>query len=140
MRCTTGEPTGKPYHRAIFLGGIMNLKFTKHGLFYDCFDDDALIMNLIFGYKIRSGKLGFPEKVKNKVINVLEGKKINYFFDEETNKDFKNLNRYEKYLYKAKNILEVEYKILEIKEKMKNMNDKELDSFINYIERYFDER
>ena len=97
-------------------------------------------MNLIFGYKIKNKKLGFPVNAKNKVINVLEGKKINYFFSEEENKDFKNKNNYEKYLYKAKNIFETEYKLDEIKEKMRKMNDKELDNFIFYMESYFNER
>lgn len=118
----------------------MTLKFFKNGFFYECFDDDAIIMELLFGYKNEGNKIGFPEKSKNKVINVLKEKKINYFFNEEEKEDFKNLNKYEKYLYKAKNILEAEYKLDEIKEKMQKMSNKELDNFIMYIEDYFNER
>ena len=63
MRCTTGEPTGKPYHRAN--GGNM-LKFKSNGLFYECTGKDAFIMDLLFGYKIHKEKVSFPVKIKIK--------------------------------------------------------------------------
>ena len=49
----------------------------KVGGFYQTFDDDALIISYLFNYKIKSYRCGFPINVLNKVINVLEEKKIN---------------------------------------------------------------
>ena len=43
----------------------------KEGLFYSVFDDDALIFNYLFGYKIINNRCGFPENAFNKVVNIL---------------------------------------------------------------------
>ena len=43
----------------------------KMGLFYQVFDDDALILHFLLNYKIIDSKVGFPSNALNKVINVL---------------------------------------------------------------------
>ena len=47
--------------------------------FYNVYEIDAYIFNLLFGYKIiDNNKVGFPDSVYNKIINVLESNHINY--------------------------------------------------------------
>ena len=54
----------------------------KSGSFYVSFNEDAIILNKIFGYKIVSLKnnikVGFPINLRDKNINILENKKINW--------------------------------------------------------------
>ena len=45
------------------------LLFIKSGMFYNAFDEDANIINLIFEYKISNNKIGFPVNNINKVMN-----------------------------------------------------------------------
>ena len=48
----------------------------KMGLFYQVFDDDALILHYLLDYKVIDRKVGFPNNAINKVINILEAKKL----------------------------------------------------------------
>lgn len=51
----------------------------KRGNFYNIYNDNAIIFNFLFGYKISiEGKAGFPESAFTKVINNLDDKKIDY--------------------------------------------------------------
>lgn len=80
------------------------LIFIKSGLFYYTFDEDSLIMNYIFGYKIINGKVGFPVKnmeykIKRKLETfgisyvVLDGNEVSSFALDE--------NSYVRYLEEA---------------------------------------
>ena len=82
----------------------------KMGLFYNVFDDDALILHYLLHYKIIDNKVGFPSNAINKVINSLEEKNISYKIlnDSQDNKDFKDLNKYDFYLAKAKDAIVVQ--------------------------------
>lgn len=48
------------------------------GNFCTIYGDDANIISSLFGYKILNNKVGFPESVLNKIINILEDNKISY--------------------------------------------------------------
>ena len=48
----------------------------KMGLFYQVFDDDAFILHYLLDYKVIDRKVGFPSNAINKVINILEAKKL----------------------------------------------------------------
>lgn len=117
----------------------MNLKFESNGLFYNCYSNDAIIMHLLFGYKLNKGKVSFPVKYKNKIITTLERKKINYNFDDLEKKEF-NVNNYNKYYNKASIMLNINIELDFIKSKLLKMNNEELDLFIKHIKRFFDER
>ena len=74
--------------------------------FYNVYEIDAYIFNLLFGYKIMdNNKVGFPDSVYNKIINTLEDNTINYnvIFRDKNNiiKDFKNRNNYLKFKDRA---------------------------------------
>ena len=79
----------------------LSLIFIKSGLFYYTFDEDSLIMNYIFYYKIIDGKVGFPVKnIKNKVFNKLDNLNISYVIldGDEVKMNMFNDNEYVKYL------------------------------------------
>lgn len=113
----------------------------KVGLFYNAFDDDAIILNYLLDYKIINGRCGFPENAVNKVINILEDKKINYLImeEEEKKQNFKNINQYSKYLAKAKDKLTLVNLIEEIKKKLIKMNEGQLFELLNKFKELIDE-
>lgn len=86
------------------------------GKFYNVYDEDAFILNLLFWYKVLDNKKAeFPENAKNKVINELEQRKISYqIITKESNpvyRNYKNLNTYEEYRLKAHNNLDTKQKL-----------------------------
>lgn len=93
------------------------LLFIKSGMFYNAFDEDANIINLIFEYKISNNKIGFPVNNINKVMYKLDEIEINYivynFDDSSIFKKFNN-NSYNYYhnIYKKKEYDEKSKKIL----------------------------
>ena len=72
------------------------------GKFYQAYEDDAYVIHAIMGYKVSNGKIGFPTSSIGKVQNKLDEYKINYQIIEKDSiidsKDFKNSNKYDKYL------------------------------------------
>lgn len=56
-----------------------NIVIRKNGGFYYVFDDDAIIISYLTGYKISSGRCGFPLNSLSKVTNLLEENMINYY-------------------------------------------------------------
>ena len=76
------------------------------GIFYEIFDRDALIMNKIFNYKIKTisntFKVGFHIKNLDKVINIIKDNHINYIIidnDNIINKHEDNNNTYNNYSF-----------------------------------------
>ena len=76
------------------------------GIFYEIFDRDALIMNKIFNYKIKTisntFKVGFHIKNLDKVSNIIKDNHINYIIidnDNIINKHEDNNNTYNNYSF-----------------------------------------
>ena len=74
-----------------------SLVLVKNGSFYTTFNDDAYILNYLFGYKIvNNEKVGFPTSNITKVIDKLTTEKINYYLDNlvvfNPNNYYNNLN------------------------------------------------
>ena len=78
----------------------------KSGGFYYAFDDDAIIISYLTGYKVSGDRCGFPLNSLSKVTNLLEDNSINYIVREKMEdvdrKDFKKNNKYDKILDKEK--------------------------------------
>ena len=112
------------------------LTIRKNALFYDVYDDDAIILNYLLGYKNINGRVGFPINAISKVTNILEDKKINYKIigEQEEVKDFKNLNQYLNILAKAANKIEVNNKINKILDKLKTFDEGSLYEILDKIE------
>lgn len=82
----------------------------KSGSFYTCLNDDAIVMNNIFNYKINEStnfvKIGFPINSLNKVLNKLDNLSINYLVIDKDiiNKQKNKQNNYFKFIAKNYNI------------------------------------
>ncbi len=112
------------------------LTLRKNALFYEVYDDDAVILNYLLGYKNIKGRVGFPINAFSKVINILEDKKINYKIidEQEEVKDFKNLNQYLNILAKASDKVEVNNKINKILDKLKTFDEGTLYEILEKVE------
>lgn len=113
----------------------------KVGGFYQSFDEDALIISYLFGYKVINSRCGFPINAINKVLEKLEEKTINYTLkqEEEQTKDFKRKNNYIKYLEKSKAKENVSSRIRSIISKLENLDKKKLEDILVSIEGLMDE-
>lgn len=116
----------------------------KAGGFYYAFDDDAIIINYLTGYKVSGDRCGFPLNSLSKVTNLLEDNSINYIvrekMDEVDRKDFKKNNKYDKILDKGKKKFSINYRINNIMDKLNELSYDELDELLDVIEVYIDER
>ena len=77
----------------------------KCGSFYETLGNDALIINKLFGYKVKklsnTFKAGFPCSNIDKITNMLDNKKINYIVVDENSsrkRTIKN-NKYIEYIF-----------------------------------------
>ena len=86
----------------------------RMGGFFHAYSKDAYILSYLFGYKMQDlgnnvYECGFPINSLPKIMAKLENNKINYVvidrrnnYDVEDKTNYKNLNRYEKFVEKAK--------------------------------------
>lgn len=107
----------------------------KSGGFYMCFDNDAIILSYLFGYKIVNGRVGFPISALNKVLNGLENNFISFINLDDGNKiSFGKKNSYRYYLDKGKKKIDIDYRINSIMEKIGSWDEEKLLGFIDMIE------
>lgn len=116
----------------------------RSGGFYYVFDDDAMIISYLTGYKVSGERCGFPLNSLSKVTNLLEDNSINYIvkenMEEIESKNFKKNNKYSKILDKGKKKFSIDYRINNIMEKLNELSYDELDELLGVIEVYIDER
>jgi DNA mismatch repair ATPase MutS len=113
--------------------------FIKSGNFYEVFDKDSLILNKIFGYKVKriqdNIKVGFPVNKLQNILNLLNN--INYIIvDKENIKEKKyEDNRYSEYKFNMNNILINSIRIDRInKYLLDRLLDGNINSLLNNIE------
>lgn len=115
----------------------------RNGGFYYAFDNDALVISYLTGYKVSSGRCGFPLNSLNKVTNLLEESKVNYIVKENMkeieSKNYKKNNKYNKVLDKGKKKYNIDYKINSIIEKLNNLSYDKLEELLEIIEEYTNE-
>ena len=76
----------------------------KSGSFYECLNDDAIVMNNLFGYKIKKlrkyNRVGFPLSTLVKVTGELTKKEVNFVIvsDGEIKNEKLNHNKYNDYV------------------------------------------
>jgi hypothetical protein len=112
---------------------MKKIEIRKLGVFYNAFDDNAKILNYLFGYQIKDNRCGFPLNALTKVINTLEEKKISYEVLGECNKDFKNLNAYNKYLEKAQDKLDINNRLNNM---LRKLNDLDKDNLYVLLDKF----
>lgn len=76
------------------------VEIIKNGIFYQAFNDDSLIVNYLFGYKIINNKCGFPLKNIDYVVSQLKKNHINFRYDDIFVK-YRD-NKYHQFISKAK--------------------------------------
>ena len=118
----------------------MQITIRKHGWFYHVFDDDCYILYYLFDYKIINRKTGFPLNSLNKVINKLTDLSISYEVIEECKRDFKKLNKYNKYLKLGISKYDKDNKYLSIYSKLDSLDDTDLDKILEYIDGIINEK
>lgn len=112
------------------------------GKFINVFDEDAIIISYLLNYKLVNDKVGFPMNALNKVVNTLEENKISYEVkgEEKIEKDFKNNNKYNSILNKAKEIVVLRKRYIDIKTYFDDLTVEQLERIISYIEEVINER
>lgn len=116
--------------------------YETNKMFYNVYEIDAYIFNILFGYKILDNKkVGFPSSIYNKVINVLDNNHINYnvIYKNKGNiiRDFKKINNYSKYESLAYEKMDIDSKVNMIIEKINNCNSYQLDKIVYIIYEFF---
>lgn len=122
----------------------------KVGNFYYCYGRDSYIISYLFKYKINilshnMYSCSFPQNALNKVIAILEDKKINYVILDRRNNyeiieksDNRNLNRYDEFYETGKKKKVTQMRIEKIYSYLlENVEDREL---IEGIEKVIHER
>ena len=115
------------------------LIFIKVGNFYEVFDKDSLILNKLFGYKIKrikdNIKVGFPISRLDYILKLIGN--INYVVIDNTivkKKKFKN-NKYKDYNYDMNSIILNSIKIDRIYEELNNrLPDNNIENIITNID------
>lgn len=112
----------------------------KSGNFYLSIDNDAIVMNNIFNYKVKESKnfikIGFPILSLSKVITELDKLNVNYIIiDKEIITKQKNkTNNYSKYMSKNNYIIYLN-RINNINEILKNnLNDNNISNVLDEVE------
>lgn len=115
----------------------------KAGGFYSVFDDDAVIVSYLTGYKISGGRCGFPINSLDKVVNLLEDNKVNYVVRDNMkdikNSNYKKNNKYNKVLDKGKKKYDIDYRVSSIIDKINNLSYDRLCELLDNVEKYINE-
>lgn len=122
-----------------------SLLMIDDGLFYRVYGDDAIILNYFFGYKITKGNIvSFPEEAYSKVKNMLIGKGISLQINSKDNRllliCFVKGNNYYKYLDIALENYNLNNKIENLINKIKDLNQNKLNNLLSLIEDYLNDR
>lgn len=123
-------------------GGTLIVRQTS-GIFFETYDNDAIILNYLFNYKITgSNRVGFPNTALSKVINTLESKKIDYslyYLNGLKEEHHTKPNNYDKVLNKALANYDINKKIEDIITKINKLDNIKLNNLLKVICEYLDE-
>ena len=115
----------------------------KVGGFYNVFDDDAIIVSYLTGYKVVNGRCGFPINSLGKVTNLLGDNNVNYIVRENMidvdKKNYKKKNKYSIVFEKAKKKIDIDYRISSIMDRVSGLSYDRLCSLLDVIEDYCSE-
>ena len=117
----------------------------KSGNFYITFDEDSLILNKLFNYKIlelkNNIKAGFPLNSLDNVISKLKELNINYIIIENKNikEQYKcETNDFSKYTSSVFEIISINNRIDKIVDKIKSLDSDRVKEFLTEIENMID--
>ena len=117
----------------------------KSGSFYISFDEDSLILNKVFNYKIlelkNNIKAGFPLNSLDTVINKLKELSINYIIIEDKNIKEKyevENNNFSKYTSSVFEVISINNRIDKIVDKLKSIDNDKVKEILNEVEMMMD--
>lgn len=120
-----------------------NVVIRKAGGFYNVFDEDAIIVSYLTGYKVVNGRCGFPINSLGKVTNILCDNKVSYIVRENMKdievKKYKKNNKYDKVLDKGKRKYDIDYRVNSVIERINDLDYDRLCSLLDVIEEYINE-
>ena len=113
--------------------------FKKEGKFLMVFNEDALIFNFLFGYKVLTNlKCGFPNNILEKNLKILEESNISYkIFDKDKEvafKDFSSKNNYDDILEKFINYSSLNNRLDLLIKRVKFASPEKLKNILKYIQ------
>jgi hypothetical protein len=105
------------------------IELYKSGIFYNAYNEDAVILNYFFNYKVSVKKsVGFPQTKLDKVTDELDKRRINYIVYDNNEIVKKNLfsrSFYNKYLTLGLNKFYIKKAFNELLEKVDNMSEED---------------
>lgn len=117
----------------------------KSGSFYVSFDEDSLILNKVFNYKIlelkNNIKTGFPLNSLDTVINKLKELSVNYIIIEDKNIKEKyevENNNFSKYTSSVFEVISINNRINKIVDKLKSIDNDKFKEILDEIEMLMD--
>ena len=117
----------------------------KSGSFYVSFDEDSLILNKVFNYKIlelkNNIKTGFPLNSLDTVINKLKELSINYIIIEDKNIKEKyevENNNFSKYTSSVFEVISINNRIDKIVNILKSIDNDKVKEILDEIEMMMD--
>lgn len=116
--------------------------YKNSGKFFNTYNEDALLINYLLGYKLLDGKrAGFPDIALEKVTSKLEecniSYTVNYLDKEPIKKDFRKRNAYHRYLKEAKEKIDFKTRAQLILSKIENASLQEIEEILELIDEYY---
>ena len=122
------------------------------GSFYYLYGKDAYIISYLFNYELKLIEniysCAFPKKSLNRVMSLLEDKKVNYIGVDRKNNyevdfkcDYENLNKYNEIFEKAKRYVLIKRRIYNINNYLnKSINEKNINELLSGVEKVINEK
>ena len=117
----------------------------KSGSFYISFDEDSVILNKIFNYKIlnlkNNIKVGFPLNNIDMVIDKLKEFNINYIIieDKSIKEKYENENNsFSRYTSSVFEVISINNRINKIVDKLKSIDNDKIKDILSEIENMID--
>ena len=130
----------KDFYNDVKLGNEEMIVFVKYGNFYRCFNNDAVIINYLFNYKLsEKNSTGFPIKSIDKVISILRNNNISCIVINDINNVINYIcinNKYNSFLDLSKKNYTLNETLFSINKEVKELLIKNINNYniiINFI-------
>ena len=130
----------KDFYNDVKLGNEEMIVFVKYGNFYRCFNNDAVIINYLFNYKLsEKNSTGFPIKSIDKVISILRNNNISCIVINDINNVINYIcinNKYNSFLDLSKKNYTLNEALFSINKEVKELLTKNINNYniiINFI-------
>ena len=130
----------KDFYNDVKLGNEEMIVFVKYGNFYRCFNNDAVIINYLFNYKLsEKNSTGFPIKSIDKVLSILKNNNISCIVINDINNVINYIcinNKYNSFLDLSKKNYTLNETLFSINKEVKELLTKNINNYniiINFM-------